>query len=49
MICDRDFGNSEIDPSDVLDPNEITQMMLIDCSDEQYAEALSLTIKKEKE
>lgn len=47
-ICDRDFGNSEVDPSDVLDPNEMAQMFLIDCSSEQLAEALFLTIKKEE-
>jgi hypothetical protein len=45
QICDRDFGNSEIDPSDVFDPNEMSQMFLIDCSCEQYAEALYNTIK----
>lgn len=45
-ICDRDFGNSEVDPSDVFDPNEMAQMFLIDCSSEQLAEALYLTIKK---
>lgn len=45
-ICDRDFGNSEVDPSDVLDPNEMAQMFLIDCSSEQLAEALYLTIEK---
>lgn len=49
IICDRDFGNSEVDPSDVFDPNEMAQMFLIDCSSEQLAEALFLTIKKEKE
>jgi hypothetical protein len=39
-ICDDDFGNSEISPSDVFDPNEMSQMFLIDCSCEQYCEAL---------
>lgn len=46
-ICDRDFGNGEVEPSMVFDPNEMVQMFLIDCSEEQYEEALKLTLETE--
>lgn len=38
-ICDREFGNGELDPSDLLDPNEMTAMMLIDTTPKHLAEA----------
>lgn len=48
IICDRDFGNSEVDPSDVLDPNEMSQMFLIDCSIAQMNEAFYLLSQSRK-
>jgi hypothetical protein len=44
VICDREFGNSEIDPSDVFDPNEMSQMFLIDAGPELYREAYLRTL-----
>ncbi len=38
VICDRDYGG-EVDPSDVLDPVEMSSMFL-DCTAAQHAEAI---------
>ena len=44
-IADERFGNSDISPSDVLDPNEMAQMFLIDCDASDYCQAIVKTLK----
>lgn len=44
-ICDRDHGVEDIGPSDILNPVEMTSMLL-DCTPEQRKEALFCVISK---
>lgn len=44
-ICDRDYGNEEIGPCDIMSNIEITSMLL-DCTPEQRKEALFCVVSE---
>lgn len=44
IICDRDFGNGEIEPSDIYDPVEMSAMFIIDAQTDQLCEAFLKTL-----
>ena len=48
IICDREYGNSEIDPSDVLDPLEMS-VMFLSCPPNFRTEAILKATKLWKE